>query len=145
MFAKQIEQNDDAEEAEGPTLSLDGVEESEITLQEGVVMDKRIEHVYGRKVALCLLSQNWQHKELAIKIVARTTEKFLTRSEVSQQSFSLSEMVEGSLAAVSLTCREKVIKVFNISLQLFNMVAQSSKIERDLVATKRLINMLKKE
>jgi hypothetical protein len=51
-----------------------------------------------------------------MKIVTRTTEKFLTRSEVSQQSFTLSEIVEGSLAAVSLTCREKVIKVFNISL-----------------------------
>jgi hypothetical protein len=56
--------------------------------------------------------------------VARTTEKFLTRSEVSAQTmaFTLTEMIDGSLAAVSLTCRDKVIKVFNISLQLFNMV-----------------------
>jgi hypothetical protein len=37
-------------------MNLESVEESEITLQEGAVMDKRIEHVFGRKVALCLLS-----------------------------------------------------------------------------------------
>lgn len=87
-------------------------------------MDARIENVFGRKVALCIVSSNWQYKELAMKFVARTTEKFLTRSEVgaNTMAFSLTEMVDGALAAVSLTCRDKVIKVFNISLQLFNMV-----------------------
>lgn len=77
----------------------------------------------------------------------RTTEKFLTRSEVGAQAnaFSLNEIVDGSLAAVSMTCRDKVIKVFNLSLQLFNMVVQSSRIERDPIGTKRLIGMLKNE
>jgi len=54
-------------------------------------------------------------------------------------------MIDGSLAAVSITCRDKVIKVFNISLQLFNMVTQSSKIERDMIGTRRVIAMLKSE
>lgn len=58
-----------------------------------------------------------------MKFVFRTTEKFLTRAEVGgAMPFTLSEMVDGSLAAVSLSCRDKVIKVFNVSLQLFNMV-----------------------
>jgi hypothetical protein len=43
-------------------------------------------------------------------------------------------MVESALAAVSATCKEKVIKVFNISLQLFNMVVQSSRVEKDFAA-----------
>ena len=38
------------------------------------------------------------------------------------------------MAAVSATSKEKVIKVFNISLQLFNMVLQSSRVEKDITA-----------
>ena len=59
--------------------------------------------------------------------------------------FTLSEMVDGTLAAVSLTCRDKVIKVFNVSLQLFNMVVQSSRVERDVAAVKKLRLVIKKE
>lgn len=80
MYAKEMEMK---EEADGPCINLNSIEEEEIGLQEDATMDARIENVFGRKVALCLLSTNWQHKELAMKFVARTTEKFLTRSEVS--------------------------------------------------------------
>jgi hypothetical protein len=59
--------------------------------------------------------------------------------------FTLSEMVEGTLAAVGLTCRDKVIKVFNVSLQLFNMVVQSSRVERDVAAVNKLRSILTKE
>ena len=120
MYAKEMEMK---EENEGPAINLNSIDESDIALPEDFQMDARIENVYGRKVAMCLHSTNWQYKELAMKFVTRTTEKFLTRSEVGhQQTFTLQEMVDGSLAAVSCTCRDKVIKVFNISLQLFNMV-----------------------
>jgi hypothetical protein len=121
MYAKEMEMKE--EESNGQAINLANIEESDL-ISEGVEMDPRVENVFGRKVALCLVSQNWQYKEQALKYVARTTEKFLTRSEVSAQTmaFTLTEMIDGSLAAVSLTCRDKVIKVFNISLQLFNMV-----------------------
>ena len=70
----------------------------------------------------------------------------MTRAEVGgAMPFTLSEMVDGTLAAVSLTCRDKVIKVFNVSLQLFNMVVQSSRVERDVAAVKKLILVIKKE
>ena len=69
----------------------------------------------------------------------------MTRAEVGgAMPFTLSEMVDGTLAAVSLTCRDKVIKVFNVSLQLFNMVVQSSRVERDVAAVKKLRLVIKK-
>jgi hypothetical protein len=52
-----------------------------------------------------------------MKFILKTTEKFLTRADIgSAMPFTISEIVEGSLAAVGSTCREKVIKVFNLSL-----------------------------
>jgi hypothetical protein len=96
------------------------LEESE--LQTEGEMDSRIENVFGRRVALCLMATNWQYKEQALKFVLKTVEKFLTRPEVgATMPFTISEIVGASLAAVGVTCREKVIKVFNLSLQLFNM------------------------
>lgn len=80
-----------------------------------------------------------------MKYIYRATEKYLTKSESTQAAFTLSEMVDGSLAAVGVTCREKVIKVFNVTLQLFNMVVQSSRIERDIMCTRKLIQVLIKE
>jgi hypothetical protein len=59
--------------------------------------------------------------------------------------FTLIEVVDSSLAAVSFSCRDKVIKVFNISLQLFNLIMQSPRVERDSIATKKVIRLLKSE
>ncbi len=126
------------------TVSLADLDESELQV-EGE-MDARIEAIFGRRVALCLIATNWQYKEQAMKFVLKTAEKFLTRPEVgAAMPFTLSEIVEGSLAAVGLTCREKVIKVFNLSLQLFNMTAQSSKVEKDFAATAKVVQVLKSE
>ncbi len=49
------------------------------------------------------------------------------------------------MAAVSLTCRDKVIKVFNPSLQLFNIIMQSTRIEHDMKAMGRLLSILNSE
>ena len=35
------------------------------------------------------------------------------------------------ISAVSLTCKEKVIKVFTVSLQLMNLLVSSQKIEKE--------------
>ena len=70
----------------------------------------------------------------------------MTRAEVGgAMPFTLCEMVDATLAAVSLTCRDKVIKVFNVSLQLFNMVVQSSRVEKDVAAVNKLRSVIKKE
>ena len=120
MYAKEMELKE--EETSGTkAVNLATIDENDLITD--VEIDERIENVFGRKVALCLVSQNWQYKELALKFVFRTSEKFLTRAEVGgAMALTLSEMVDGTLAAVNLSCRDKVIKVFNVSLQLFNMV-----------------------
>jgi hypothetical protein len=102
--------------------------------------------VYGAKVALCLVSQNWQHKEQAIKLILKQTEKYITRADAAQsQPNTLTEIMEAAMAAVSLTCRDKVIKVFNPSLQLFNIIMQSTRIEHDMKAMGRLLSILNNE
>lgn len=91
------------------------------------------------------MSQNWQHKEQAIKFISRTTERYLAKGDVESaqiQNCTLTEIMKAGLAAVSLTCRDKVIKVFNISLQLFNMIMQSSRIEHDIRAIGHLLTIL---
>lgn len=67
---------------------------------------------------MCLIATNWQYKEYAMKFVYRTIDKYLTKVEISQTNFSftITEMVDAALAAVTATCKEKVIKVFNLSL-----------------------------
>lgn len=71
--------------------------------------------MFGRKVALALRSVDWKLKELAIKVIWKQTEKSLQSSN-SYLDVDISELGEASMTAVGLTSREKVIKVFNISL-----------------------------
>jgi hypothetical protein len=58
MYAKEMEMKD-LEEEDTKAINLNNIEESDLALGEDAHMDARIENVYGRKVALCLLSQNW--------------------------------------------------------------------------------------
>jgi len=57
----------------------------------------------------------------------------------------LPQLVEASMVAVSLTCFEKVIKVFNISLQLFNLIVASSKVDNDILAVDKMRHALEDE
>ena len=144
MYAKEMELKEEETNNGSKAVNLATIDEND--LPTDVEIDERIENVFGRKVALCLVSQNWQYKELALKFVFRTSEKFLTRAEVGgAMPFTLCEMVDGTLMAIGLTCRDKVIKVFNLSLQLFNMVLQSSRVERDVAAVNKVRSVLKKE
>lgn len=82
-----------------------------------------------------------------MKQALRSTEKFIQKSEITAQNVNktLAEIVDGALAAVSLTCRDKIIKVFNLSLQLFNIVIQSTRVERDPNAVQALCKAMKEE
>jgi hypothetical protein len=75
-----------------------------------------------------MLALNWKYKEMAVKVISKTTEKTLNKTENSINQ-DLGDLVEAATAAVSLACKEKVIKVLNVSLALFNMMVSSSKID----------------
>jgi hypothetical protein len=62
---------------------LNDVEESEIEIPEDATVDARIESVFGRKVGLAMLALNWKYKEMAVKVVSKTTEKTLNKTETS--------------------------------------------------------------
>lgn len=46
-------------------------------------------------------------------MIARTTDKYIQGTPTDYDKCSLAEIVTAALAAVGLTCRDKVIKVFN--------------------------------
>ena len=52
-------------------------------------------------------------------------------------------MLRAAVVAIALTCRDKVIKVFEQSLNLFNLLVQSPKIERQV--TSQFIGLLRSE
>jgi len=53
--------------------------DAEIEAEEGRIYEKDIEVVFGRKIALGLIAVNWKYKEVALKLIYKQTEKFLTK------------------------------------------------------------------
>lgn len=106
------------------------MEESEIALEPGCLPDLQIENEFGRKVAVAIIAQEWKYKEIALKMIFKQAEKYLDMTNKVDQSRSLETMTRACTSAVAQTCREKVIKVFSVSLQLLNIMISSTKIEK---------------
>ena len=73
-----------------------------------------------------MIAADWKIKEMAIKHVHKKFEKSMAKTDM---NMDLIELVQAAVATVSVTCREKVMKVFNVSLQLFHSLITSSKID----------------
>lgn len=74
---------------------------------------------------------DWKYKEIALKVIYKHTEKYLDVQNTSMQNeCSIEELIDASTIAVGLTSRDKVIKVFMLSLQLLNLLISSQKIEK---------------
>jgi len=133
-----------AQAAEAGTFKiLADVDESEIEVPEGTQMDMIIESIFGRKIALALICLNWRYKEMAIKVAHKQVEKSLAKQDTT--NLDLVGMVEASTLAVSICCREKVIKVFNVALALFNHMVSSSKIDQDNTLFNKFFQTIEKE
>ena len=65
---------------------------------------------------------------MAIKYLTKKLEKVLAKPDATS---NMCDVVEACTAAVGQTCREKVMKVFNVSLHLFNLMISSSKVDQD--------------
>ena len=63
-------------------------------------------------------------------MIYKQAEKYLDMTNKVDQSRSLETMTRACTSAVAQTCREKVIKVFSVSLQLLNLMISSTKIEK---------------
>lgn len=86
----------------------------EIEVEEGRPFERDVENVFGRKIALGLIAINWKIKEVSMKIILKQTEKFLNSEHDS--GINMIEFVRACTIAIDLTAKEKVIKVFNITL-----------------------------
>ena len=83
---KKAEEEQAAEVKEGEGLGDDKksfhqkfteMDEKDIEIDADQKVDQQIELVYGRKIALSFLAQDWKYKELALKIVYKQTDKYL--------------------------------------------------------------------
>lgn len=106
-------------------------------------MDMRIESVFGRKIALAMLSLNWKYKEMAIKVAYKQVEKSLAKQDTT--NLDLIGLIEAATASVGSCCKEKVIKVFNVALALFNHMVSSSKIDQDNSLMQKFYQTIEKE
>lgn len=72
--------------------------------------------MFGRKIALGFMAVNFKFKEIALKIVVKHSEKLLSPDTINDDSFNIIDFVRACTIAVDITCRERVVKVFNLSL-----------------------------
>ena len=109
--------------------NLNDIDENDIDVEEDGEMHPRIEVIFGRKITIALIAADWKYKEMAVKYVSKQTEKMLAKTNTSP--VDLIGIVEAATCTVGVTCREKVMKVFNSSLSLFNILVSSTKIQQD--------------
>ena len=74
--------------------------------------------------------------------MTKRLEKLLAKADTTT---TLVEVVEACSAAVGQTCREKVIKVFNVSLHMLNLMISSSKIDGDAASIAMFLQMITEE
>jgi hypothetical protein len=65
---------------------------------------------------LGLIAINFKFKEMAMKVILKNAEKLLSTNSNGESSYNFIEFVRACAVAVDLTCKEKVVKVFNLCL-----------------------------
>ena len=111
------------------------MEDSEIEVEDCLKNYERdIEAVFGRKIALALIAVNFKFKEMGMKIILKHAEKLLSPSTTSDSGFNIQDFVRACTIAVDLTCNQKVVKVFNLCLQLLTILITSAKVEQSVHA-----------
>ena len=84
--------------------------DSDIKIEPDAKPDMEIDRVFGKKVSLGLLAIDWKLKECALKVMYKMADKMLTSTD--DIEYSINDITCACVTAISLTCREKVIKVF---------------------------------
>lgn len=78
-----------------------------------------------------MIAVDWKFKEIGLKVIYKFTEKFIDVNVFQESEFSMDQVASACIIAISLFCREKVIKVFSIALQLLNLLIGSSRLEKE--------------
>lgn len=117
------------------------MDDADIKVDADSTIEPKIEEVFGRKVALAMNAIDWKFKEIGMKVIYKFTEKYLDVQNQQEQTVAIEDLAQACAMAVGSTCKEKVIKVFTISLQLLNLLVSSTKIEKS-GATQALRNTI---
>ena len=126
LYSKKAEGEEDSRtEAAGEKLGEDKknayinfhfTDDADIKMEPDSQPDPGIEKVFGRKVALAMHAIDWKFKEIALKVIFKVTEKNLNGTSTEEEAMNIDELISACVTAISLTCKEKVIKVFSVSL-----------------------------
>ena len=92
------------------------MDDADIKVEPDSKLDMEIEKVFGHKVALAMNAIDWKFKEIALKVIYKFTERYLDVQNNQEQEITIDELTSACSTVIGLTCKEKVIKVFTISL-----------------------------
>lgn len=82
-----------------------------------------IERIYDTHIAMGMKALQWKYKEQALKKVLKLTNEKL------EDDFNYNDVIRANAAVINDSCQDKVLKVFNTSLQVFNYMISSTTIE----------------
>jgi hypothetical protein len=105
------------------------MEESEMEVEEDKSADPLVKQVFGSKLARSLVCSDWRFKEMGLKQIYKQVSGWLDhQSRDDEDSTLIHQRVQATITAVGLTCKDKVIKVFTVSVQLFSLLINSPRL-----------------
>ena len=131
------------EQKEEKHKKLTELEEEEIKIEQGKEADLIIDRVFGNNVALGLVSTSWKLREEALKYILKQTPNKL------ESDLDFIDAIKACCTACNIGIQDKVMKVFNAAMAIFNFLVSSSKLEENglelfvrLVTEHEIINKL---
>ena len=117
------EAKNDTEPKENKNKRLFDMNEDDIRLEKDKEPDVIIERVFGMKTALGVISISWKFREEALKHIIKNTPNKL------ESDMDFLDTIQAWLTACNLTVQDKVMKVFNAWVAIFNQLVSNSKLE----------------
>jgi ankyrin repeat protein len=113
----------DTETKDEKAKKLYETDEDQIKIEQDKEPDAIIERVFGMKTALGLISTSWKFREEALKHIHKTTPNKL------ESDMEYIDTIKACCTACNLAVQDKVMKVFNMGMTIFNFLVSSSKLE----------------
>ena len=113
----------DNEPKEDKNKRLFDMEEDDIRLEKDKEPDVIIERVFGMKTALGVISISWKFREEALKHIIKNIPNKL------ESDMDFLDTIKAWSTVCNLTVQDKVMKVFNAWVAIFNQLVSNTKLE----------------
>ena len=113
----------DQEQVESKNKRLYDTPEAEIKVEKDKEADPIIERVFGMQTALGVISTSWKFREEALKYILKNAPSKI------ESDMDFVDTIRACATTCELTIQDKVMKVFNACVAIFNLMVSSSKLE----------------